>query len=203
MSILTRLITVDRTTAVRVITDEAVPRPSFYVLVLLSTALASYGLLANSIAVVIGAMLIAPLMGPIYGIALGLVRGDRRLPWMASLSEAGRILLAIVLAVVIGSLPLRPDFGSEILAREVLQRMLDQRSPDTELLAVRVAEGETTTVNATVLGPRSLSRRSVDQLNGELSETIGRPTRLIVRSVPSTRVGASRAAGTERPKAAR
>ena len=88
--------------------------------------------------------------------------------------------------------------------REVQQRMLDQRSADTELLAVRVAEGETTAVTATVLGPRSLSRRSIDQLNGELSETIGRPTRLIVRSVPSTRVGASRAARAAQPaKAAR
>jgi len=40
-------------------------------MVAISTIIAAYGLLANSTAVVIGAMLVAPLMGPIFGIALG------------------------------------------------------------------------------------------------------------------------------------
>lgn len=106
-----------RAAVIRDVTDDAVPRSSFYVLVLLSTAIASYGLLANSTAVVIGAMLIAPLMGPIYGIALGLLREDRRLFFAAVLSEAIGIVLAVGLALIIGSLPLRPDFGSEILVR--------------------------------------------------------------------------------------
>lgn len=116
MSILT-LTAETRSTVIRDVTDDAVPRSSFYVLVLLSTAIASYGLLANSTAVVIGAMLIAPLMGPIYGIALGLLREDRRLFFAAMLSEAIGIVLAVGLAFLIGSLPLRPDFGSEIMVR--------------------------------------------------------------------------------------
>jgi uncharacterized hydrophobic protein (TIGR00271 family) len=116
MSILT-LTAEARSAVIRDVTDDAVPRSSFYILVLLSTAIASYGLLANSTAVVIGAMLIAPLMGPIYGIALGLLREDRRLFFAAMLSEAIGIVLAVGLAFVIGSLPLRPDFGTEILAR--------------------------------------------------------------------------------------
>ena len=106
-----------RAAAVKDIADAAVPRPSFYVLVLLSTAIASYGLLANSTAVVIGAMLIAPLMGPIYGIALGIIRDNRRLFLMAVVSETIGVAVAVGLAVLIGSLPLRPDFGTEILAR--------------------------------------------------------------------------------------
>jgi uncharacterized hydrophobic protein (TIGR00271 family) len=117
MSLLMRLVESRRSNAVTEITDDAVPRPSFYVLVLLSTAIASYGLLANSTAVVIGAMLIAPLMGPIYGIALGLIRDERRLFFMACLSEAAGVLLVVSLALLIGLLPLRPDFGSEILSR--------------------------------------------------------------------------------------
>ena len=89
MSILT-LTPEARASVVRDVTDDAIPRSSFYVLVLLSTAIASYGLLANSTAVVIGAMLIAPLMGPIYGIALGLLREDRRLFFGAMLSGGDR-----------------------------------------------------------------------------------------------------------------
>jgi len=42
----------------------------------LAATIASYGLFANSPAVVIGAMIIAMLLGPIAGIALALVDGD-------------------------------------------------------------------------------------------------------------------------------
>jgi len=44
---------------------------------LLTTAalIAAFGLIANSTAVIIGAMLVSPLMTPIIGSSLGLVRG--------------------------------------------------------------------------------------------------------------------------------
>jgi uncharacterized membrane protein len=42
----------------------------------LATIIACYGLLENSTAVVIGAMLIAMLLGPILGIALAAINGD-------------------------------------------------------------------------------------------------------------------------------
>ena len=57
----------------------ATPHSAFYLLVVLSTVISSFGLLANSTAVVIGAMLVAPLMGPIFGIAFGLATGDNAL----------------------------------------------------------------------------------------------------------------------------
>ena len=46
---------------------------------ILAAVIASYGLLANSPAVVIGAMIVAMLIGPITGISLSLVEGDYRL----------------------------------------------------------------------------------------------------------------------------
>ena len=61
------------------ICDISTPSRSFYFMVCISTIIATYGLLANSTAVVIGAMLVAPLMGPIFGIALGLSNGDNKL----------------------------------------------------------------------------------------------------------------------------
>jgi uncharacterized hydrophobic protein (TIGR00271 family) len=45
----------------------------FAILIVLSTAIAAFGLLADSTAVVIGAMLVAPLMTPILGMAVSLV----------------------------------------------------------------------------------------------------------------------------------
>jgi len=48
----------------------------FYVMMLLSSGLASLGLLEGSTAVVIGAMLVAPLMGPLIGAGFGLAQGN-------------------------------------------------------------------------------------------------------------------------------
>ncbi len=51
----------------------------YIVLMLLSTLLATIGLFSNSSAVVIGAMLLAPLMAPIVSFAMGMLRADERM----------------------------------------------------------------------------------------------------------------------------
>jgi uncharacterized hydrophobic protein (TIGR00271 family) len=56
----------------------------FVILLCLSVALAMLGLHANSISVVIGAMILAPLMDPIVSMAMGLARGERKL-WLRAL----------------------------------------------------------------------------------------------------------------------
>ena len=99
------------------IAEMSTPRRSFYVMVAVSTTIAAYGLLSNSTAVVIGAMLLAPLMGPIFGVALSLTVGNKQLLRQAIFSEFWGMLLAVLLGALIGMVPLRMDFGSEILAR--------------------------------------------------------------------------------------
>lgn len=101
----------------RRIGDLAEPHGAFYLLVVLSTTIAAFGLLANSTAVVIGAMLVAPLMGPIFGIAFGLATGDAGLLGRAVAAELKGMALAVGLAVAIGLLAPQPPFGSEILGR--------------------------------------------------------------------------------------
>jgi uncharacterized hydrophobic protein (TIGR00271 family) len=51
----------------------------FIVLMVLSTLLATTGLFQNSAPVIIGAMILAPLMGPIVSLAMGVVRGENQL----------------------------------------------------------------------------------------------------------------------------
>lgn len=63
----------------------------FAVLLLLAAMIATYGVLADSTATIIGAMIIAPLMIPIMGTAAGLVMGDMR--------RAGRSFLKVVAGV--------------------------------------------------------------------------------------------------------
>jgi uncharacterized hydrophobic protein (TIGR00271 family) len=89
----------------------------FYALVATSTLIACLGLVANSTAVIIGAMLVAPLMTPIFGISLALVRGDPRLLGRAIRAEVVGVLLGVGLAAVFGSLPLALEVTPEMLAR--------------------------------------------------------------------------------------
>ncbi|OEU78221.1 MAG: TIGR00341 family protein [Desulfobacterales bacterium S5133MH4] len=93
------------------------PRFSFYVLLITSSLIASFGLIANSTAVVIGAMLVSPLMTPILGIALALVRGDARLLRRALLAEVVGVVLAVGMATLFGLLPVNIEATPEMLAR--------------------------------------------------------------------------------------
>jgi uncharacterized membrane protein len=61
------------------ITYGSEPGARFHALAATATLIACLGLIANSTAVIIGAMLVAPLMTPIFGIALALVRGETHL----------------------------------------------------------------------------------------------------------------------------
>ncbi len=99
------------------IAEGSLPRPMYYGLLGLSALIAGFGLLTNSPAVVIGAMLVSPLMTPIFGISLGLSRGDLPLLRHALLAEFGGVLLVIVLARLLGALPFPLEATAEILAR--------------------------------------------------------------------------------------
>ena len=75
---------------------------SWWIMLLLSVAIATFGILQDSTAVVIGAMLIAPLMTPILGVAAGIVNSwHRRMIASAALVAAGAGA-AIGLAAIIG-----------------------------------------------------------------------------------------------------
>jgi uncharacterized hydrophobic protein (TIGR00271 family) len=78
------------------------PRLRFYIMVAVSTAIAAFGLIQDSPAVVIGAMLVAPLMTPIFGIALGLIRGDAYLLGRALIAEVVGVIVAVMFATILG-----------------------------------------------------------------------------------------------------
>lgn len=97
--------------------EESTTDLSYLILVVGSCAIATFGLLSNSTAVIIGAMIIAPLMLPIRGLAFGALEGDVLLFRQSFVSVAVGTSLAVVMAWSIGSLVSLPDFGSEILSR--------------------------------------------------------------------------------------
>jgi uncharacterized hydrophobic protein (TIGR00341 family) len=90
---------------------------NYLLLTVLSTVVAAIGLVEDNVAVVVGAMVIAPLLGPNIALAFGTSLGDGALTWQAFKTGAAGLGLAILLSVGIG-LTLPVDLtSSEILAR--------------------------------------------------------------------------------------
>jgi uncharacterized hydrophobic protein (TIGR00271 family) len=89
----------DRVTSKLFLVDRA-GRSAFWVLLTLAAVIASAGIVADSTATVIGAMIVAPLMTPILGTALAVVLADRR----QVLRSVGYVLAGAVLVVAIGYL---------------------------------------------------------------------------------------------------
>jgi uncharacterized hydrophobic protein (TIGR00271 family) len=83
----------------------------------LATVIACYGLFSNSPAVVIGAMIIAMLLGPISGVALGLVDNDNELLRRALGTLLGGIGVVYVTAFVLGLVHQEIPLTGEIYAR--------------------------------------------------------------------------------------
>ncbi len=90
---------------------------NYVVLTISACIIATLGLISNSTAVIIGAMLIAPLMLPLRGLAFGALEGEVNLFRQSLLAIAGATLIAICLSCLMGLVTGIPEFGSEVQAR--------------------------------------------------------------------------------------
>lgn len=75
--------------------DSSTPDFDFFLLVALSSVIATFGLITDSAAVIIGAMLVAPLMSPILGLSLATIGGDEILLRDAVTAVARGMLFSI------------------------------------------------------------------------------------------------------------
>lgn len=96
---------------------NALPSKMYFVMNVLSAIIASYGLIANSAAVVIGAMLVAMMLGPITGVALAII--DYRMPLLRKslFTVAAGGFLVIFVGFVVGWLHKGQPLTAEVLSR--------------------------------------------------------------------------------------
>jgi uncharacterized hydrophobic protein (TIGR00271 family) len=99
------------------IADGSEPALRFYILVTVSTLIAGFGLLLDSTAVVIGAMLVAPLMTPIFGISLALVRGRPVFSDGPPRAEVVGVAAAVTMSLLLGLLLGDFEPTAEMLSR--------------------------------------------------------------------------------------
>lgn len=96
---------------------DALPSKTFFIMNALAAIIAGYGLLADSSAVVIGAMLVAMMLGPISGIALSFI--DNR--WILFRTSFITLILGLIMiysiGIILGLININIPITGEILAR--------------------------------------------------------------------------------------
>ena len=103
--------------------DSSSPGMDYFILIFLSCTIATFGLLTDSAAVIIGAMLVAPLMSPILSLSMASISGLSRLfkrSFIAIFEGSGiAILLSALIAFLSYRLPLgiNASIPNEVLAR--------------------------------------------------------------------------------------
>jgi uncharacterized hydrophobic protein (TIGR00341 family) len=90
---------------------------NYVLLVMLSTVVSAIGLIENNVAVVIGAMVIAPLLGPNLALSLATALGDSLLVQRSIKTLLAGILLALLLSALIGAFWPDPLASPELLSR--------------------------------------------------------------------------------------
>jgi len=123
--------------------DTRAKQSAFWTMLVLSGIIATAGVLADSTATVIGAMIIAPLSTPIMGIALGIVKRER--------IRAGRfVMFGAVVVVLIGVLA---AFVVPDIDLQTNSQITSRTSPTLVDLIAAIATG--------LAGAVGLSRRDV------------------------------------------
>jgi uncharacterized hydrophobic protein (TIGR00341 family) len=89
----------------------------FLLLTVLSTIVAVFGLTADNVAAVIGAMVIAPLLGPILAFAFASALGDLDLMARAARTALAGLVLGMLLSAAIGF-----GFGADLTSQELAGR---------------------------------------------------------------------------------
>jgi uncharacterized hydrophobic protein (TIGR00271 family) len=97
--------------------DQATLSRNYMVLTIASCVIATLGLVENSVAVIIGAMIVAPLIGPIQAFAYAALDGDLRLVRRCLTTAVVGALTAIGASAALGAVIALPSYGSEVLAR--------------------------------------------------------------------------------------
>lgn len=122
---------------------------NFILLVIFSTIVAAIGLIEDNVAVVIGAMVIAPLLGPNIAFAFGAALGDKVLIYQSLKTNFTGILLTLVLSYAMGMI-----WADGITSQELLSRT-DVTIPGMVLALVAGAAGVlsmTTGISSTLVG---------------------------------------------------
>jgi uncharacterized hydrophobic protein (TIGR00271 family) len=109
----------DKSSAIDRLIKGSTPNQDFFFMIILSIITATFGLLLNNVAIIIGSMLIAPILYPILSLSLGFVMSDGKLVYRALYTIIKAVMLAIIASTVVAILFSNqyPGITNEIIER--------------------------------------------------------------------------------------
>lgn len=128
-----------RNEIIEYIRKAATPGFDYFFLVILSSAIATIGLINDSPAVIIGAMLVAPLMSPILGVGLGSITADTNLTSSSAAALIRGALLSVLLSTLITLSNIYLPFVPSLL--EIPGEVLARTQPTPNDLMIALAGG--------------------------------------------------------------
>lgn len=84
--------------AIESIIKHATPRKDFFLMLMLSVAMATFGILLDSVVILVGSMLIAPLLYPIISFSLGIIIADEKLIGQSFSTVLKSLALALIVS---------------------------------------------------------------------------------------------------------
>ena len=124
----------DKTRAVEQLIADSTPDFNFFLFIILSIIMATFGLLLDSAGIIIGSMLIAPLLFPILSFSLGVVMSDQKIISRSTSAIGKAFIYGVAAAFVVTLLFSSPESST---TSEILQRI----EPSLEYFLVAVIAG--------------------------------------------------------------
>ncbi|WP_255152348.1 TIGR00341 family protein [Halorarius halobius] len=121
--------------------DLAPANSTFFALLLLSTVIATTGLLLDSAATIIGAMVVAPLMGPAISASVGTILDDREMAARGVRLQVTGLLAAIATGAVLGWLLKQSILIAPGLALQEIPQIAERTSPNLLSLFLALGSG--------------------------------------------------------------
>jgi len=94
----------EKNESIEAIVQHASPRQDFFLMLVLSVAMAVFGILLNSTIILIGSMLIAPLLFPLLSLSLGVITSDTTLMGRSIYTIGKSVVLSLVVGFFIALL---------------------------------------------------------------------------------------------------
>jgi uncharacterized hydrophobic protein (TIGR00271 family) len=123
----------DKADAIEWLIRGSTPRQDFFLMIVLSVLMATFGLLIDSSAVVIGSMLIAPMLYPVLGLSMGIIMSDMKLVSRSFYTVFKSVVFGIIAAFAAAAF-----FSSQqVLTSEIVLRT----QPSLPYIAIAIIAG--------------------------------------------------------------
>jgi uncharacterized hydrophobic protein (TIGR00271 family) len=125
----------DKSQAVKKLINHSMPRQDFFLLMVLSILMATFGFLINNVAVIIGSMLITPMLYPMLSLSLGIVMADSKLISRSFYTISKSMAFGIAAATI--ATLFFPSKGFDIATSELIYKV----EPSFIYLAIAIVAG--------------------------------------------------------------